>query len=177
MLNIPNVLTTLRFIMIGVFLYFFFGPASYISACVVYCLAAVTDVLDGYIARKYDMVTDIGKLLDPLADKLMLIAALVCFYTHQMIPSLILLFVVIKEALMIAGGWFLYNKKVVVYANWVGKLGAFAFNAAVFLTFFADYVAPWNLYLFYFAMAVAAVALVQYGVRNLIKGYLSKEDE
>ncbi len=72
----PNALTGLRFILIVVFVYVFWIPKSYLAALIIFASAAVTDWLDGYLARKYDVVTDMGKLLDPLADKLMLLAAL-----------------------------------------------------------------------------------------------------
>ena len=168
-MNIPNALTTLRFLLIGVFLYFFWGPHNYLAACIVYVVAGITDLLDGWIARKFDMITDIGKLIDPLADKLMLIAALVSFWLDGRIPLAILAIVVIKELLTVIGGLYLYRKKIVVYADWIGKIATAAFTVGVILTFFSDKVYPLNLVFLYIAVALAVAALVYYAIRNFFK--------
>ena len=75
-MNLPNTLSVLRMCMIPLFVVAYF--LSPVWAVVVFVLAAFTDFLDGYIARKYNMVTDLGKLLDPMADKVLVTAALFC---------------------------------------------------------------------------------------------------
>ena len=172
-MNIPNALTGIRFLLVGVFIYLFAVPTNYIGALIVYVVAALTDVLDGYIARKCDMITDIGKLIDPLADKLMLITALVFFYIHRWIPLAILLFVVIKESVMIAGGIFLYRRKVVVFSENIGKIASLVFNLGVVMTFFYESLKPWNVILLYLAVALSFGALLQYGIKRFW-GYFKK---
>lgn len=80
-MNLPNKLTMLRIFMIPLFLFFFFMysiPMNYLWAFIVFAAASLTDMLDGQIARKYGLITDFGKLMDPLADKLLVISALCC---------------------------------------------------------------------------------------------------
>lgn len=160
-MNVPNALTILRFLLIGVFVYLFkVGQPT--AAVIVFIVAALTDLLDGYIARKYNQITNFGKLMDPLADKLMLIAALWCLVSADLVPMILLIFVLAKEALLIVGGAFLYKKKVVVYAKNFGKLATTCFNLGVVLTFFADYVYPAHVILFSVAIILAVCAFVQY---------------
>ena len=74
--NIPNILTIIRFILIP-FLYISVLSHHYLTALIIFTISALTDILDGYIARKYNYITDIGKLIDPLADKLTQISLLI----------------------------------------------------------------------------------------------------
>lgn len=165
-LNVPNALTALRFVLIGVFMYVFLVMKDEMFALAVFALAALTDMLDGYIARKCDLVTDAGKLLDPLADKLMLLAALSCLVSVNAIPLFFLLIVALKEFAMIIGGIYLYRKKVVVYSKTLGKIATVMFNSGVVLTLLRQYVYPFNLILLYAAIGVAFVALLQYGISS-----------
>ena len=123
-MNIPNFLTTLRLFMVPAFViaYFQGGNWHYLAAGI-FVLAALTDVLDGYLARKWDQITDFGKLADPLADKMMQLSALVCLYMGGRIRGWILLIYAVKETLQIAGGLRLLNiRKYVVYSKWSGKI-------------------------------------------------------
>ncbi len=176
----PNALTGLRFILIVVFVYVFWIPKNYLAALIIFAAAAVTDWLDGYLARKYDVVTDMGKLLDPLADKLMLLAALTCLsFTRRpdggmMLPMFFLVFTIIKEFAMIIGGIYLYRKKVVVYSRFVGKLATLFFNVGIVLTFLRPYFGqsftfPINEALLYIAVVLAMIAFIQYAVKSFMK--------
>ena len=86
-MNLPNKLTILRVIMIPFFILFmmtdFAGDASKWIALVIFVVASLTDLLDGHIARKYNLVTNFGKFMDPLADKLLVCSALICFVQTQ----------------------------------------------------------------------------------------------
>jgi cardiolipin synthase len=100
-------------------------------------LGGITDVLDGYIARKFNLITSFGKLADPLADKMMQITALVLLTMQQKIPAVILIIVIAKEAFMGAGSILLYKKEnFVVSANWYGKLATVIFFVAIIFTLF-----------------------------------------
>ncbi len=166
--NVPNVLTMLRLALIGVFLYLFWVPGNYSAACVVFLVAGITDIADGAIARKYGLTTDFGKLMDPAADKLMLIAALISLVSKGFLPAIILVFVLIKEGIMVVAAAFLYKKKIVVYAKVFGKIAAFCFNAGVVLTFLGTtefpaiiaYHVDWVL--FGLAILFAVLAFIQY---------------
>ena len=124
--QIPNLLSLLRLFMIPVFVVCYFKyvdfPNSMIAAGV-YFLAWATDVLDGYLARRNNWITDIGKLLDPLADKLMQVTAAVCFAVDNSVFLIVVIPIVIKELGMLFGALAIMKKrKVVVQAHWYGKL-------------------------------------------------------
>lgn len=89
-MNIPNRLSILRIILVPCMMLFFMVadiPYNYLIATVIFILAAFTDHLDGYIARKYNMVTDMGKFLDPIADKLLTTSALALLAVYHTIPN------------------------------------------------------------------------------------------
>ncbi len=166
---IPNMLSFLRLLMVGVFLYFF-KRSQYYAALGVYILAILTDMLDGYLARRNGWITDLGKILDPLADKLMLITALICFYLQGWIPLWLLAIVMGKETIMIIGGAFLLKKDVVVFADWFGKFATGFFNAGVITTLLKRFW-PWidmlNIILLFIAMVLAIIALIHYARKNV----------
>ncbi len=132
--NIPNLLTSLRLIIVPVMGYFLY-MGNYLPAMILFAFGGFTDVLDGYIARKYNLITKWGKFFDPLADKLMQITALVFLVLQRFIPTIVLVVVIIKEALMLTGGIMLYRKgKTVIGANWYGKLATVIFYFAILVT-------------------------------------------
>lgn len=133
-MNIPNVLSIIRLFMIPGFVHYFFSPMEYgiRIAIVIFVAAGLTDILDGYIARKYNLVTRLGAVLDPLADKLMLITVLISITLKNQIPFWIIVVVAIKETLMIFGAITLFNEHdIVVPANKFGKLSTIAFYIAI----------------------------------------------
>ncbi|HHW48036.1 MAG TPA: CDP-diacylglycerol--glycerol-3-phosphate 3-phosphatidyltransferase [Clostridiaceae bacterium] len=137
-MSIPNILTVIRFILIPVFGYYLFHE-QYKVALLLFLLAGLTDVLDGYIARAFNMVTPWGKLADPLADKLMQITALVLLTYLRKIPIIIVIIVGIKELFMGLGSIVLYKKRqYVVSANWYGKLATVIFYFAVVMIIMFD---------------------------------------
>ena len=115
---IPNILTTLRLFMVPLFAYTLVGLERPIAALFIFLLAGVTDVVDGIIARKFNMITKIGKVYDPLADKLMQITAVICLSYVEIIPSWVIWFILFKEGTMILGGIFLYCNNVVIQSDW-----------------------------------------------------------
>ena len=128
--NIPNILTILRFILIPIILYFIF-TGHYLLGFIFFTISGITDILDGAIARKFNLVTNFGKLMDPLADKLTQISVLATLVFQKIIPFWILVVVLLKELLMIIGASFLYGKDVVVYSKWFGKLATVLFYLAI----------------------------------------------
>ncbi len=118
--TIPNVLTIIRMILIPVFVVLFFKGHK-MAALAVFCAASLTDMLDGYLARKLNQITDFGKLFDPLADKLMVLTAMVLQTFWGPLPLVAVIIVAAKELVMVLGGVFMLSKNVVVYSNYVGK--------------------------------------------------------
>ncbi len=138
---IPNALTFLRLIIVP-FLGYFIYCEKYTTAIILFAFGGFTDVLDGYIARKYNLITKWGKVFDPLADKLMQITALVFLVLHKFIPLIVLVIVVIKESLMLVGGIMVYKKgRTVIGANWYGKLATVIFYFAILATIILKIVA------------------------------------
>lgn len=166
-MNIPNALTLVRFLLLGLypFLYFNKGmPYNKIWAFAVFLIAGLTDALDGYIARRYNLITKWGKLMDPLADKLMLLTVLGCYFIDGIIKLWVILIIALKELLMIAGAAFLLkNRKVVVQANIYGKLATFLFYIAI-TTLVLDFV--YAKHIMIIAVISTVLALVQYAVLN-----------
>lgn len=135
-MNIPNLLTLFRLLLIPVFVVVFIsGQDNIVPALGIFLLAGATDLLDGYIARKYNMITEMGTLLDPLADKLMLITVLACMAYRHYFPPWVVGIVIIKEAVMVGGGIYLYRskRKIVIPANIYGKAATAGFYAAIAL--------------------------------------------
>lgn len=133
-MNIPNILTAIRFVFIPFFGYYLYNE-RYTVAMILFLLAGVTDVLDGIIARKFNMVTSFGKLADPLADKLMQLTALTILTIQDIIPLPVLIIVVAKESFMIIGSILIYKKvNFVVQADWYGKFATVVFFLAIVLT-------------------------------------------
>lgn len=104
-MNLPNKLTVLRMCLIPVFLVFMLAsalPHNYLWATLVFVAASLTDLLDGKIARKYNLITDFGKFMDPLADKLLVTAAMIMLIGVQMAPAVIV-FIIIARELAVTG--------------------------------------------------------------------------
>lgn len=164
---IPNVLSGVRLVMVGIFAYFFLQE-NYLAAMLVYGAAFLTDILDGYLARHFHWITDLGKILDPLADKLMLLCALFCFYGEGWLPLFIPLIAGIKELAMLLGGLMVLGKrKLVVVSDWWGKFAAGFFNISVLLTLISNlasmpFLHSITLPLFCLAILLACIAGIHY---------------
>ncbi len=185
--TIPNVLTILRMILIPVFVVLFFKGMKMASLCV-FCAASLTDMLDGYLARKLNQITDFGKLFDPLADKLMVITAMVCQTFWGPLPLIAVIIVAAKELVMVLGGMLMLNRGVVVYSNYFGKTAQVGFIASLVLSFFHDRflegnVVLWgmtpDIILLWITVALAIIAMAVYaaGAVQTLKKKDEKKDE
>lgn len=135
MKHVPNLITIARLFLIPVFIYAFFSESPYgqFYALGIYLIAGGTDLLDGYLARKYDVVSVVGIVLDPLADKLMLLTALWCLFTANEISFVVLAVMIAIESLQILSGIYLYfhPQETVIPANKFGKSATVLFALAV----------------------------------------------
>lgn len=123
-MNLPNKLTMLRIILTPVFLavlYWGFPGADYV-ALAIFIVASVTDLLDGKIARKYNLVTDFGKFADPLADKILVVAALLWFVEGGRMPAWMLMIVVTREFAVSGLRMIASDNGRVIAAGWSGKV-------------------------------------------------------
>ncbi len=135
--HVPNILSTFRMFLVPLFALVYFSDlpnASYL-ALGIFILAGLTDVLDGYIARKYELITPIGTVLDPLADKLMQLTAISSLALTNVIPLWVMIFLLIKEFGMILSGIIMYFNKIktVIPANKFGKGATVLLSLGVFL--------------------------------------------
>ncbi len=120
--QIPNILSVIRLIMVPIFIagYFKFKP---LVALFIYLLAWITDALDGYLARRNNWITDLGKILDPLADKLMQLSAAICFAIDNSIFLIVVIPMFFKEIAMIYASFKIKKAhNVVVVSHWYGKV-------------------------------------------------------
>ena len=135
-LKTPNLITLTRILLLPVFIWMYFSVGS-TPAFFLVAVIAMTDVVDGYIARKYNMVTELGQLLDPIADKLIQLSVVFCLAIDEVIPIWFLVIVLVKEVSMVIGGAVLYKKiEVINQAKWFGKLATFAFYLVAGAAFF-----------------------------------------
>ena len=186
--TIPNVLTIIRIILIPVFVVLFFKGEKIAALCV-FCAASLTDMLDGYLARKLNQITDFGKLFDPLADKVMVLTAMVCQTFWGPLPLIAVIIVAAKELVMVLGGVFMLSRDVVVYSNYFGKAAQVGFIASLILSFFHDNFESGNvklwgmtpdIILLWITVALAIIAMIVYGVaaiKTIKKNKEEKKDE
>lgn len=137
---VPNLITSIRFFLLPIYVYVFYNPSenSLLYATLIFALAGITDILDGYIARKYDLITKLGTVLDPLADKLTQLTVLITFTTKGYIPIWAITIIAIKEVLMIIGGIILYygDRDAVIPSDKYGKFATVLFYVTIFVTAF-----------------------------------------
>ena len=179
--HIPNTLTVIRFLLIPVIIFYIF-TGNFILAFVFFTISGFTDVADGFIARKFNLVSNFGKLMDPLADKLTTISTLASLVFTHIIPIWILLIVLLKEFIMICGASFLYGKDVVVYSKWYGKLATVLFFISIVVSLLLkqfEINGIWrnlDLGLFTLALISTIFSLIMY-VKDLYqKGFIDKQD-
>ena len=126
--HIPNILSVIRILLVPLFV-FLYIEEHYYSAVTVFVIAGLTDVADGYIARKYNYITNLGKVLDPFADKLMQFTAFLCLYfgpSGHVVPWWMPTIYFLKEITTLIGAIFVFRKvKVVVKSHIFGKLATF----------------------------------------------------
>ncbi len=128
---IPNILSLIRLLLVPVFVWLFLSGKT-TAAVIVFIFSGFTDVLDGYIARKYNFISDAGKVLDPLADKLTQLSAFICLYITELVPLWMPVVYFFKELLTAIGALVVFKKgKVVVKSHIFGKLATFLVFAFV----------------------------------------------
>lgn len=131
--DIPNTLSVMRLLLVPIFVYLFLSDFV-TSALIVFILAGATDVLDGYIARKFNCTSTLGKILDPLADKMIQLSAFMCLWSKGYVPFWMPLIYFIKELCTVLGALVIFRKtKFVVKSNIFGKLATVLVFGAVFV--------------------------------------------
>ncbi len=125
-MNLPNKLTILRMIMVPFFVLFMLvpigGPANKWIALAIFVVASLTDTLDGYIARRDNLITDFGKFMDPLADKLLVCSALICFVELGDLPAWMVIVIIAREFIISGFRLVASDNGIVIAASKTGKL-------------------------------------------------------
>lgn len=170
-MNLPNKLTILRVIMIPVFVVFMLFPAAGTAskwiALVLFVTASLTDLLDGHIARKYNLVTNFGKFMDPLADKLLVCSALICLVELRKIPAWIVIVIIAREFIISGFRLVASDNGVVIAASYWGKFKT-TFQMIMICLMIAD-LEPLMLLttiVMWAALALTVISLVDYLVKN-----------
>ena len=170
-MNLPNKLTILRMIMIVPFVVFMLvpigGAAGKWIALALFVIASLTDLLDGKIARKYNLVTTFGKFMDPLADKLLVCSALICLVELGRIPAWIVIIIISREFIISGFRLVASDKGVVIAASWRGKFKT-TFQMVMIVLMIAD-IAALSIVtqiVMWIALILTVVSLIDYLVKN-----------
>ncbi len=171
-MNLPNRITIFRVILIPFFVFFMLSTqisGSRYIALAIFIVASLTDLLDGYIARKYNLVTNFGKFMDPLADKLLVCAALICLVETKNIYSWIVVIIISREFIISGFRLIAANDGIVIAASYWGK-----FKTVAQMLMIVFLVADFNYFIFnyleqiliYLSLILTVVSLIDYIFKN-----------
>lgn len=172
-MNLPNKLTVFRVILIPFFVIFLLldpdNAAYRYAADLIFIIASLTDMLDGKIARKYNLVTNFGKFMDPLADKLLVCAAMVCLVATGQLPAWIVIIIISREFIISGFRLIASDNGVVIAASMWGKFKT-VFQMLMIIVLVADIPIPTfrilGTVLMYMALLLTVVSLVDYVIKN-----------
>lgn len=170
-MNVPNMLTILRVILIPFFVLFMIGDITEVDkylALGIFIAASLTDMLDGYLARKNNQITNFGKFMDPLADKLLVCSALVCLMDLEKLPAWIVIIIISREFIISGFRLVASDNDIVIAASWWGKTKTIS-QMLMIILLIADYGGVFdmiNQILIYLALVLTVVSLVDYVVKN-----------
>ena len=165
-MNLPNLLSLIRLFLVPVFALVFFNedPNAHRWAAAIYALAFFTDIADGWIARHFNQITRLGRVLDPLADKLMTFTVIICITADGIIPVWAVVIFFLKEAAMGIGALSMYHRTDdVIPSNWLGKISTFVFFVVcAALVLFPQIPRAWATGMISFALALTILAFLYY---------------
>lgn len=181
-MNLPNKLTVFRVILIPIFVLFMevsiFGTADKYIAAAIFIVASLTDLFDGKIARKYNLVTTFGKFMDPLADKLLVCSALICLI--GVIPKWVVITIISRDFIISGFRLIAAEAGVVIAAGWWGKIKTTVQMIMIIWLLFDINFAPIakaydivGIILIYAALALTIISLVDYLIKN--KGVINNK--
>lgn len=170
-MNTPNKLTILRVIMIPFFVFFMLadmGNARKYTALVLFIAASLTDTLDGYLARKYNQVTNFGKFMDPLADKLLVCSALICLMDVGKLPSWAVIVIISREFIISGFRLVASDNGIVIAASWWGKSKTISQMVMIILMIadFGGVFGTLETILLYVAVILTVVSMIDYIWKN-----------
>lgn len=172
-MNLPNKLTMFRVILIPFFVFFLLAPffegyGNYIAVGI-FVVASLTDFLDGYLARKHNLVTNFGKFMDPLADKLLVCSALICLIELKLIPAWVVIIIIAREFIISGFRLIASDNGVVIAASYWGKFKTtFQILMVIVLMLQIPHTAFYVIgqVLIWISLALTIISLVDYIVKN-----------
>ena len=171
-MNLPNKLTVLRVIMVPFFVFCMLtdvgGAANKWIALALFVIASLTDMLDGKIARKYNLVTNFGKFMDPLADKLLVCSAMICLIPSGKLDAAIVIVIIAREFIISGFRLVASDNGIVIAASYWGKFKT-VFQMAMIIVLIADFGGVFDLIgeiLIWVAVALTVVSLIDYIWKN-----------
>ena len=170
-MNLPNKLTILRVLMIPFFVFFMMtevlGTNTKWLALAIFVVASLTDLLDGYIARKYHLVTNSGKFMDPLADKLLVCSAMLCFVEKGMLSAWFVIIIISREFIISGFRLIASDNGVVIAASYWGKFKT-VFQMLMVILLIADIemISVFTTIISYVALALTVISLIDYLIKN-----------
>ena len=167
--HVPNALTVLRLALIPVFVVLLLaadGERS-VAAALVFALAGITDQVDGWLARRWRVESSFGKFVDPLADRLMIDAAVVLLWLEGRLPWPALAVILARDGLLLAGTPAAVRRGYEFSVNFLGKLATWVLYAALVAVLITTEGADWPLWLFWIGVGIAVAAAVAYVARAL----------
>jgi CDP-diacylglycerol--glycerol-3-phosphate 3-phosphatidyltransferase len=162
--QLPNALTILRLALIPVFALLMLaadGGRSW-PAAIVFAVAGITDQVDGFLARRWHVESPFGKVADPLADRLMIDAAVIALFLHDRLPWVALVLVVGRDLAMILGYKLVVPRGYAFDVSFLGKLATWVLYASLCFVMVTEAGTDWPLWLFWTGVVLAVVAGVQY---------------
>src|SRR3954464_15430252 len=172
-INVPNVLTLIRIMLVPVLVVALLNETSSgdVLAAIVFAIASLTDAIDGHIARSRNAITTFGKLMDPVADKLLIVAALFSLVSLDRLPAWIAMVIVAREFAVTMTRMAAAPTGVVIASNWWGKTNTIVQVATIFLLIAFDSSPLWLDLLTYAMVAITVVSGVDYffGLRRLLR--------
>ncbi len=173
MANAPNLLTVLRILLVPVLVVALLGESEYgdLLAAIAFALASATDAVDGYLARSRDAITTFGKLMDPIADKLLVIAALLALVSLDRLAGWVAMVIIAREFAVTATRMAASQQGIVIAAAAWGKVKTLVQVAAIFFVIAYDPTPLWVDLLVYAAVAVTIASGIDYffGLRRLLR--------
>ncbi len=169
-MNLPNKLTIFRVILIPFFILFLLVPITSVDkwiALAIFIVASLTDLLDGKIARKYNLVTNFGKFMDPLADKLLVCSALICLIELNKIPSWMVIIIIAREFIISGFRLVAADNGVVIAASYWGKFKTtFQMIAVCLLIADLEMLHVFTQIILWIAVILTVVSLIDYLIKN-----------
>lgn len=170
-MNLANKITMFRIFLLPIFVLSYYYDQSGISSLAIFLLGSFSDFLDGYVARKYDMITDFGKFIDPIADKILVLSAFILFIERGFVEPWVVIVVLFRELLISGFRMLAAKKNISIAADIFGKLKTTTQFFSVIFFFLTIILINRNMYiigkvLLYISVALTVLSMINYLYKN-----------